>query len=132
MYGFLQIGNGVHSFNTIVTAIEFYECTCNIHLVATKSSAHNYQQYSCKQHSGCNFHISFGCHHGTGLLHIKKCNFLNMMGILWKLQLRLSPAECSILPFLLYFKSYFNTSQHFFPNYFSIISLSANSNSIRT
>ena len=32
----------------------------------------------------------------------------------------------------LYFKSYFNTSHLFPPNYFSIISLSANSNPIRT
>ena len=72
-----EIANGVHSFNTIALAIAFYECTCNIHLVVTKSLAHNYQQYSCKQHLGCNFHISFGQHHGTGLLDMKKCNFLH-------------------------------------------------------
>ena len=72
-----KIGFGVHSLDMIAMAIAFYECTCNIHLVVTKSSAHNYQQYSCKQHSGCNFHISFGCHSGTGLLHMEKCNFLH-------------------------------------------------------
>ena len=72
-----EIGNGVHSFNMIALAIAFYESTCNICLVVTKSSAHNYQQHSSKQHLGCNFHISFGQHHGTGLLHMKKCNFLH-------------------------------------------------------
>ena len=41
-----KIGNEVHSFDTIALAIAFYECTCNIHLVVIKSSAHNYQQYS--------------------------------------------------------------------------------------
>ena len=60
-----KIGNGVHSFNMIALAIALYECICNIHLVVMKSSAHNYQQYSCKQHLGCNFCISFGWHHGT-------------------------------------------------------------------
>ena len=54
-----EIGNGVHSFNTIALAIAFYKSTCNIFLVVTKSSAHNYWQYSCKQHLGCNFCISF-------------------------------------------------------------------------
>ena len=74
-----EIGIGVHSFDMIhmiALAIAFYECTCNIHLAVTKSSAHNYWQYSCKQHSGCNFHTSFGCHCSTRLLHMKKCNFL--------------------------------------------------------
>ena len=70
------ICNGVASFNTIALAIAFYELTCNIHLVVTKSSENNYQQYSCKQHLGCNFHISFGQHHGTGLLHMEKCHFV--------------------------------------------------------
>ena len=36
-----EIGNGVHSFNTIALDIAFYESTCNICLVLTKSSAHN-------------------------------------------------------------------------------------------
>ena len=87
MYGYLQIGHGVHSFDMIALAIAFYESTCNNHLVVTKSSAHNYWQYSCKQHSGCNFHISFGRHCGTRLLHMKKCNFY-IMGILQKLLLK--------------------------------------------
>ena len=69
-----EIGNGVHSFDMIALAIAFYECTC---LVVTKSSAHNYRQYSCKQHSGCNLHISFGCDCGTGLLHMKKSYYRN-------------------------------------------------------
>ena len=38
-------GNGVHSFNMIALAIVFYECTCNIHLIVTKSSEHNYEQF---------------------------------------------------------------------------------------
>ena len=38
------IHNGVASFGTIVLAIPFYELTCNICLVVTKSSANNYQQ----------------------------------------------------------------------------------------
>ena len=50
-----EIGNGVHSFNMIALAIAFCECTCIIHLVVTKSSTHNYWEYSCKEHSGCNF-----------------------------------------------------------------------------
>ena len=66
-----NIGNGVHSFDMIALTIGSYECTCNICLVVTKSSAHNYWQYSSKQHSGCNFHISFDCHHSTGLLRMK-------------------------------------------------------------
>ena len=70
-----EIGHGVHSFNMNALAIAFYECTCNIHLVVTKSSAHNYQQHSCKQHSGCNIHVSFGHHCNTELLHMKKCKF---------------------------------------------------------
>ena len=70
-----KIGNGVHSFDMIALAIAFYEFTGSIHLVVTKSSAHNYWQSSCKRHLGCNFHISFGCHHGTGL---QKCNFYIM------------------------------------------------------
>ena len=45
-----EIWNGVHPFDMIALAIAFYECTCNIHLVLTKSSAHNYLQYSCNQH----------------------------------------------------------------------------------
>ena len=45
-----EIWNGVHSFDMIALAIAFYECTCNIHLVLTKSSAHKYLQYSCNQH----------------------------------------------------------------------------------
>ena len=72
-----KIGNGAHSFDMIALAIAFYKSICNICLVVMKSSAHNYQQYSCKQHLGCNFHISFGWHHGTGLLHMKKCNFIH-------------------------------------------------------
>ena len=55
-----EISNGVHSFDMIALAIEFYKSTCNIHLVVMKDSAHNCQQYSCKQCLGCNFHISFG------------------------------------------------------------------------
>ena len=35
-----KIGNGVNSFDMIALGIAFYECTCNIHLVTTKSSAH--------------------------------------------------------------------------------------------
>ena len=77
MYDTYGIGNEVHSFNTIALAIAFYKSTSNIHLVVTKSSAHNYWQYSCKQQLGCNFCISFGQHHGTGLMHMKKCNFLH-------------------------------------------------------
>ena len=46
----------------------FYESSYNICLAVTKSSANHYQQYSRKQHSGCNFHVSFGQHHGSGLL----------------------------------------------------------------
>ena len=49
------------------------------------------------------------------------------------LMLRLVCLQLSVLFCLfLYFKSYFNTSQLFPPNYFSIISLSANLNPIRT
>ena len=70
-----EIGNGVHPFDTTALAIAFYKSTCSIHLVVMKSSAHNYQECSCKQHLGCNFHISFGQHHGTGLLHMKKMQF---------------------------------------------------------
>ena len=70
-----EIGNGVHLFDMIVLAIAFYESTCNVHLIVTKSSAHDYQQYSCKQHSESNFCVSFGHHCSTGLLHMKKCNF---------------------------------------------------------
>ena len=72
-----KIGNGVHLFDMIALAIAFYECTCNVHLVVTKSSAHNYWQYSCNQHLGCYFHVSFGHHCGTGLVHMKKCNVLH-------------------------------------------------------
>ena len=73
--GSYGICNGVASSDTIPLAIAFYKSTCNICFVVTKISAKNYLQYSCKQHVGCNFHISFGHHHGTGLLHMKKCNF---------------------------------------------------------
>ena len=45
--------------------------------------------------------------------------------------IRLSQAECSIPPFSL-FQILFQHQPPFFPNYFSIISLSANSNPIRT
>ena len=72
-----KVGNGVHSFNMIALAIAFYECSCNVCLVVTKSSAQTYWQYTCKQHSGCTFHVSFGHHHSTGLLHMKKRNFLH-------------------------------------------------------
>ena len=64
-----EIGKGVHSFNMIALAIAFYESICNIHHVVTKSSAHNYEQYSYKQHLGCTFHVSFGQHYATRLLH---------------------------------------------------------------
>ena len=50
-----ESGNGIHSFGMIGLAIAFYKATCNIHLVIRKS----FKQYSCKQHLGCNFHISF-------------------------------------------------------------------------
>ena len=70
-----KIGIGVHSFDMIGLAIAFYECSCNVHLIVTKSSALNYWQYTCKQHSGCTFHDSFGHHYSTGLLHMKKGNF---------------------------------------------------------
>ena len=53
----IKIGNGVHSFDMIALAIVFYKSTCIICLVVTKSSAHYYQQYSCKQHLGCNFFV---------------------------------------------------------------------------
>ena len=72
-----EISNGVDSFDPIVLAIAFYKSTRNICLVVTKSSANNYWQYSCKQHLRCNFHTSLGQHHGTGLLHMKKCYFLH-------------------------------------------------------
>ena len=72
-----KIGNGVCSFDTIALAIAFFECTCNVHLIVTKSSSHNYQQNSCKQHLGCTFHVSFGHHYSTGLLHMKKCSVLH-------------------------------------------------------
>ena len=78
-----KICNGVHSFDMTALAIAFYECTCSICLVVTKTSAHNNDQYSCKQHSGCNFNISFGHHHDTGLLHLKNAIFY-IMGILQK------------------------------------------------
>ena len=55
-----EISNGVVSFERIALAIALYESSYNIHLAVMKSSANNYQQYSCKQHSGCNFHVSFG------------------------------------------------------------------------
>ena len=73
----LKIHYRVPSFNTIALAIAFYESACKICLVVTKSSANNYQQYSYKQHLGCNFHISFGHHNGSGLLHMKSCYFLH-------------------------------------------------------
>ena len=60
MYGYLQNWNRIHSFDMIALAIAFYESTCSICLVVTKSLAHNHQQYSCKQHLGCNLCISFG------------------------------------------------------------------------
>ena len=69
--------NGVASFDTIELAIAFCKLTCNICLVVTKNSANSYWQYSCKQHVICNFWISFGEHQGTGLLHMKKCNFIH-------------------------------------------------------
>ena len=56
-YGIL---NGVPEFDIIALVITFYESTCNTWLVIMKSSASNYQQYSCKVHEGCNFHVSFG------------------------------------------------------------------------
>ena len=43
-----KIGNVAHSFNMIALANVFYESTCNIHLVVTKSSAYNHEQYSYK------------------------------------------------------------------------------------
>ena len=70
-----EISNRVESFETIALAIAFYESSYNVHLTVTKSSANHYQQYSCKQHSGCNFHVSFSQHHGSGLLHQKKMYF---------------------------------------------------------
>ena len=72
-----KIGHGVCSFDTIAFVIAFYERTCNICLVVTKSSTHTYQLYSYKQHSGCNSCVSFGHDGSTGLLHMKKCNFLH-------------------------------------------------------
>ena len=72
-----EIYNGVESFETIAMAIAFYESSYNLSLTVMKSSANHYRQYSCKQHSGCNFHVSFDQHHGSGLLHQKKCNFLH-------------------------------------------------------
>ena len=72
----------------IALAIAFYEYTCNVCLDVTKSSAHNYQQYSCKQHLGCTFHVLFGHHHSTGLLHMKNAIFYTM-GLLQKPQLKL-------------------------------------------
>ena len=89
-----KVGNGVHSFNMIALAIAFYKCFCNVHLVVTKSSAQKYQQYTCKQHSGCTFCVSFGHHHSTGLLHMKKCNFY-IMGLLWESQLKVDGNLCS-------------------------------------
>ena len=77
MYGKLWNIQWVASFDTIALAIAFYESICIICLVVTKSSASYYQQYSGIQHERCNFHISFGQHCGTGLLHVKKCNFIH-------------------------------------------------------
>ena len=71
-----EISNRVESFETIALAIAFYESSYNVHLTFTESSANHYQHYSCKQHSGCNFHVSFGQHHGSGLLHQKNCIFV--------------------------------------------------------
>ena len=73
-YGIL---NGVPEFDIVALAIAFYESTCNTQLVITKSSANNYQQYSCKVHEGCNFCVSFGQHCSTGLHHMKKFNFIH-------------------------------------------------------
>ena len=67
-----EIGNWVHLFDMIDLGIAFYKCTCNVCLVVTKSSGHNYWQYSCKSHLGYTFHVSFRCHHSSGLLHMKK------------------------------------------------------------
>ena len=73
-YGIL---NGVPEFDIIALVIAFYESTCNTQLVIMKSSASNYQKYSCKVHEGCNSHAFFGQHCGTGLLCMKKCNFIH-------------------------------------------------------
>ena len=63
-----EISKGVDSFEKIAFAPAFYESSYDIHLTVTKSSANLYWQYSCKQHSGCNFHVSF---------HQKKCMFVH-------------------------------------------------------
>ena len=72
-----EIGNRVHSFDLIALAIAFYECTCNVCLVVTKSSAQIYWQYSCKQHLGC----SFLCFIWSSLQYwiaTHECNFLGV------------------------------------------------------
>ena len=45
MYGQLWNLHWVASFDTIVLAIAYYESTCNICLVVTKSLASNYWQF---------------------------------------------------------------------------------------
>ena len=37
-----DVGKGVHLFDTIALAIAFHECSCNVQLVITKTSANNY------------------------------------------------------------------------------------------
>ena len=55
-----EISKGVDSFERIALAIAFCESSYDIHLSVTKSSANHYEQYSCQQHLGCNFHVTFG------------------------------------------------------------------------
>ena len=78
-----EIYNGVESFETIALAIVFYESSYNMHLAVMKSSTNHHQQYSCKQYSGFNFHVSFGQHHGSGLLHQKNAISYTVV-LLWK------------------------------------------------
>ena len=71
-----EMSKGVDLFEKIAVAIAFYESSYHIHLSVTKRSANHYWQHSCKQHSGCNFCVTVGQHHGSGLLHQKQCIFI--------------------------------------------------------
>ena len=67
------------SHNPIITAengSEYHPTDKDLD-VKLPATAQKYQPYSCKQQSGCNFHVSFGHHHNTGLLPMKKCKFLH-------------------------------------------------------
>ena len=56
-----KIHNGVHSFDTIAWLLHFVNPPVTFVLLSQRVlQTNNHQQYSCKQHLGCNFHISFG------------------------------------------------------------------------